>query len=140
MDTLKFLGPFTITKVPGDLNYQLEAPGLRTEKVHYNRLLYFHSRETHPISEESIRAPIMDKTNLNEPENDPRPPKLIFYQIIFIIFLLHPSNLRLRRINFNPILFHFIHSQTKTNTITPRAVIIWQRKLKVLKENRFDRS
>ncbi len=39
----KFLSPYE--KLEGDLNFQLEAPNLQSEMVHYNRMLHFHSRD-----------------------------------------------------------------------------------------------
>ena len=41
----KFLGPYKIIKLLGDLNYELEAPNLKTEIVHYNRMQHFHVRD-----------------------------------------------------------------------------------------------
>ena len=41
----KFIGPFTITKKLGDLNYQLEAPNIKSEIFHYNRLLPYYTRK-----------------------------------------------------------------------------------------------
>jgi hypothetical protein len=32
----KFLGPYRIVKILGDLNYKLEAPKLAPQIVHYN--------------------------------------------------------------------------------------------------------
>ena len=41
----KFLGPYKITKLIGELNYQLESPNLPSEMVHYNRMHHFTARE-----------------------------------------------------------------------------------------------
>ena len=46
----KFLGPYRVTKILGDLNYQLEAENLATQIVHYNRMLHFNERKISPIS------------------------------------------------------------------------------------------
>ncbi len=40
----KFVGPYTIVKKLNDLNYLLEAPGLKSEIVHYNRLYKYAMR------------------------------------------------------------------------------------------------
>ena len=49
----KFLGPYTITKILGDLNYQLEAPNRKTEIVHYNRMSYYYNRIIYRENNES---------------------------------------------------------------------------------------
>ena len=41
----KFLGPYKIVKLLGDLNYELEAPNMKTEIVHYNCMQHFHVRD-----------------------------------------------------------------------------------------------
>ena len=40
----KYLGPFEITKLLGELNYQLESPNLQMQIVHYNRMSRYHQR------------------------------------------------------------------------------------------------
>jgi len=40
----KFLGPYKITKILGELNYQLESSTLPRQIVHYNRMTHFHVR------------------------------------------------------------------------------------------------
>ena len=42
--TPKFIGPYKIVKRVGDLNYVLEAPNLKSEFVHYNRLYRYNVR------------------------------------------------------------------------------------------------
>ena len=41
----KSLGPYKITEQLGDLNYQLEAPGLSNVMVHYNRMQLYNLRD-----------------------------------------------------------------------------------------------
>ena len=40
----EFLGHYKITKILGELNYQLESPTLTVQIVHYNRMNHFHVR------------------------------------------------------------------------------------------------
>ena len=54
----KFLGPYTITKLLGDLNYQLESPNLPKQVVHYNRMLKFH-----------VRSEVTNKVNSDKYQN-----------------------------------------------------------------------
>ena len=62
----KFLGPYRVVKLLGDLNYQLEAENLPKQIVHYNRMLHFNTRHEflvqQPIHNKSlpITAPFKD--------------------------------------------------------------------------------
>ena len=49
----KFLGPYRIVKVLGDLNYQLEAPTLAPQIVHYNRMLHYNIRKEFLVEQPS---------------------------------------------------------------------------------------
>jgi hypothetical protein len=49
----KFLGPYRIVKVLGDLNYQLEAPNLAPQIVHYNRMLPYNVRNEFLVEQPS---------------------------------------------------------------------------------------
>ncbi len=52
----KFIGPYTITRLLGEVNYEIHSPQLGTERVHYNRLKQFHVRNS--IAQE---PPILNK-------------------------------------------------------------------------------
>lgn len=60
----KFIGPFQITRILGDLNYQLESANLKTQIVHYNKLSKFNNRindvltPLEPSSEPNIVAEV----------------------------------------------------------------------------------
>ena len=54
----KFLGPYKITKILGELNYRLESPTLPVQIVHYNRMNHFHVRTefiNEPITQSNVR-------------------------------------------------------------------------------------
>ena len=63
----KFLGPYRVTKILGDLNYQLVAENLATQIVHYNRMLHFNVRTEFLVEKQVSGAPA---TNILVPLND----------------------------------------------------------------------
>ena len=63
----KFLGPYKITKILGELNYQLESTILPPQIVHYNRMTHFHVRS------EFISEPKEVFTTTPQLPNNPKP-------------------------------------------------------------------
>ena len=56
----KFVGPYKIVKVLGDLNYLLESPNLPQEIVHYNRLSRFYDRDPQYLFDIDSIIPLLE--------------------------------------------------------------------------------
>ena len=102
----KFLGPYRISRVLGDLNYHLEAPNLKPEMVHYNRMSHYHTRneqvlpnqQAEVVSHERSISVLPSLMLLEIPEPDP-----------FFVSIIHNPILRTMKIrsaksglNINP--------------------------------------
>jgi len=53
----KFLGPYRIVKLVGELNYQLEGENLAPQMVHYNRMLHYNVRTELMIDQKPVLKP-----------------------------------------------------------------------------------
>ena len=65
----KFLGPYKITKILGELNYQLESSTLPRQIVHYNRMTHFHVRTEFNDQSEEPKAITKQSPNNKLREN-----------------------------------------------------------------------
>ena len=86
----KFVGPFQITKIMGDLNYQIESPNLRTQIVHYNRLSKFNIRINKEFCSNQVISPEQDPLNSEEQATA----NLVENQVISFISLYDISKLK----------------------------------------------
>lgn len=68
----KFIGPYKIAKILGDLNYLLESPCLPQEIVHYNRLSRFYDRDPEFINlSKSFTKPYLTPSFSSSPSRPP---------------------------------------------------------------------